>query len=120
MLARLSRDLPEGDYLYEPKWDGFRCLAFAQPGGADLRSRHGSAFARYFPEVAEAFAALSTRGAVIDGELIALRDGALDFVALMGRLHPAKSRVQLLRVQTPAALIAFDLLALDGDDLRAR
>jgi len=120
MLARLSRDLPEGRLVYEPKWDGFRCLAFCGSEGVDLRSRHGKPFARYFPEIAGALDGLSARGAVLDGELLVVADGSLDFAALMGRLHPARSRVAELAARAPAALICFDLLAVDEDDLRAR
>ncbi len=122
MLARLARDLPEGDWIYEPKWDGFRCLAFVpSPGagtrGVELRSRHQRPLARYFPEVVEALAALP-RPAAIDGEL-ALASGH-GFGAIMGRLHPSASRVERLRRETPATLVAFDLLADGDEDLRDR
>src|SRR4051812_27696645 len=118
MLARLSRDLPEGSLVYEPKWDGFRCLAFCSLDAVDLRSRHGKPFARYFPEIAAALATLSPRRPVLDGELIVVDRGVLDFAALMGRLHPARSRVAELAARMPAALICFDLLAVDDRDLR--
>jgi ATP-dependent DNA ligase len=120
MLARLSRELPEGSLVYEPKWDGFRCMAFCGPEGVDLRSRHGKPFARYFPEIADALATLSARHVVLDGELLVVVDGRLDFAALMGRLHPARSRVAELAARTPAAFVAFDLLAVDDRDLRDR
>ena len=120
MLARLSRELPEGSLIYEPKWDGFRCLAFCGPEGIDLRSRHGRPFARYFPEIVEALRPLSRRGAVLDGELVVVVGGSLDFAALMGRLHPARSRVAELAARTPAAFVGFDLLAVDDRDLRDR
>ena len=120
MLARLSRELPEGRLVYEPKWDGFRCLAFCGSEGVDLRSRHGKPFARYFPEIADALAPLSSRAAVLDGELLVVASGSLDFAALMGRLHPARSRVAELATRAPAALVCFDLLAVDEDDLRER
>jgi ATP-dependent DNA ligase len=120
MLARLARELPGGGCAYEPKRDGFRCIAFC-PGTdeADLRSRHGRPFARYFPELVRALAALP-RPAVLDGEIVIARPGGLDFEALLGRLHPSASRVARLAREAPAALVAFDLLAEGGDDLRAR
>jgi len=120
MLARLARELPLGDYLYEPKWDGFRCLAFRDGGEIDLRSRNGRPLARYFPEVCEALLALPEDPFVLDGELIVAAEEALDFVALMARLHPAVSRVERLRHETPASLVAFDVLALGTEDVRER
>src|SRR4051794_17414790 len=114
MLARLSRELPVGDYFYEPKWDGFRCLAFVSGPEVDLRSRHDRPFSRYFPEIVEALQTLPARDAIIDGEIVVVRDGRFDFEALMNRLHPAASRVARLRNESPAAFIAFDLLARDG------
>src|SRR5438270_12735286 len=105
MLARLSRELPEGSLVYEPKWDGFRCLAFATPEGVDLRSRHGKPFGRYFPEIEAALGSLAARNPVLDGELLVVREGELDFAALMGRLHPARSRVAELAARMPAAFI---------------
>src|SRR5437763_15197761 len=115
MLGRLTRELPRGDFLYEPKWDGFRCLAFRSGGEIDLRSRHGRPLARYFPELVEGLRALPRRRLVIDAEIVA----EAGFPALMSRLHPAASRVERLRREVPAALICFDLLALGGDDLLA-
>ena len=120
MLARLARELPVGDYLYEPKWDGFRCLAFRDGGAVDLRSRHGRPFARYFPEVVEPLLALPEERFVLDGELVVVRDGCFDFAALLARLHPAVSRVERLSRETPARLVAFDVLALEGDALAER
>ena len=117
MLARLSREIPVGDYFYEPKWDGFRCLAFRTDGEVDLRSRHDRPFARYFPEIVEQVEALPGGDIVLDGELVVVRDGRFDFDALMNRLHPAASRVARLRVATPAAYIAFDMLERDGAPL---
>jgi ATP-dependent DNA ligase len=116
MLARLARELPVGDYLYEPKWDGFRALVFADEDGIDLRSRHGRPLARYFPELVEALAELPSRPFVVDGEIVVVSDG-FDFAALMSRLHPTPSRVARLREERPATFIAFDLLALAGDEL---
>ena len=118
MLAKLVRALPEGDVLYEPKWDGFRCLAFRDGDEIDLRSRHGRPFARYFPEVVSALGAVDESRFVLDGELLVLAGGRFDFAALMARLHPAATRVELLARATPAIFVAFDLLAVAGEDLR--
>jgi ATP-dependent DNA ligase len=90
------------------------------PGKVELRSRHGRSFARYFPEIVEALDPVAARKAVIDGELVVTRGGVFDFAALLCRLHPARTRVERLRGETPATLLAFDLLALDGVDLRDR
>jgi len=119
MLARLVRELPEGDYLYEPKWDGFRCLAGRDgEGHVDLRSRHGRPLARYFPELTAALAELPAERYVLDGEILVVRDGAFDFASLMQRLHPAASRVRELAERTPAVYVAFDLPVVAGEDLR--
>jgi ATP-dependent DNA ligase len=120
MLARLERELPGGDWLYEPKWDGFRCLAFRDAGDVDLRSRNDRPLARYFPEIVDALLALPEQRFALDGELLATRGGTIDFPSLMGRIHPAASRVERLRRESPAAYVAFDLLALDGDALLER
>ena len=120
MLAKLARRLPKPEgVVFEPKWDGFRCLAFVAGGDVDLRSRNDRPLARYFPEVVAPLAGLPD-GSVLDGELVARRDGRPDFPALLGRLHPAESRVRRLSAETPATFIAFDLLAAAGDDLRHR
>ena len=118
MLARLSRTLPTGDLLYEPKWDGFRCLAFRSGATVDLRSRNDRPLARYFPEIAAAIAALPGTAAVLDGEIMVLRDGVADFETLLARLHPAASRATELSQRTPASYVAFDLLATADSDLR--
>jgi ATP-dependent DNA ligase len=118
MLARLSRALPEGDYLYEPKWDGFRAIAHARDGRVDLRSRHGRPLARYFPEVVAAVAPLGR--VVLDGEIVVAGRAGLDFPALLARVHPAASRVERLARETPAAFVAFDLLAVGDEDLVPR
>jgi ATP-dependent DNA ligase len=126
MLASPVDDVPERPgLLFEPKWDGFRCLVFADPGGAEpifLQSRTGKSFNRYFPEVLDAVAEIVHRPAVLDGELVVARRDAhgdkLDWDALSERIHPAASRVRMLAEQTPARFIAFDLLALDDRDLR--
>src|SRR4051812_3319137 len=101
MLARLERTLPRGDGLvYEPKWDGFRCVAFVDDGDVVLQSRNGRALQRYFPEVLSTLRGLGS--VVLDGELVATAGGRADFSALMARLHPAPARVARLSVETPA------------------
>jgi len=118
MLGRLARELPVDGFSYEPKWDGFRCLAFCSGGDVDLRSRHDRPLARYFPELVEALAGLPE--AVLDGEIVVPAADGFDFSALLARLHPAASRVKRLRRETPARYIAFDLPAVGDDDLRQR
>jgi ATP-dependent DNA ligase len=116
MLARLASALPvdpPGGWRYEPKWDGFRCLVFRSGPSIDLRSRNDRPLARYFPELVEALLAVECESFVLDGEIL-----MTDFAALMARLHPAPSRVERLRRETPASFVAFDLLAAGDDDLR--
>ena len=120
MLARLARELPHGHFFYEPKWDGFRCLAFRSGEEVDLRSRHDRPLARYFPELVAALRSLGTERVVLDGEIVVLSAEGFDFGSLMARLHPSATRVERLRRETPAAFVAFDLVSLDGDDLRER
>jgi ATP-dependent DNA ligase len=119
MLAKLAEAVPEGDYLYEPKWDGFRCLVFRERDEVDLRSRNQRPLARYFPELVEALRGLGTECFALDGEIVVATASGFNFDALLRRLHPAASRVERLRDETPAALIAFDVLAVDSQDLRA-
>jgi ATP-dependent DNA ligase len=118
MLAKLVRELPEGDYVYEPKWDGFRCLAFRDGDEVELTSRHERPLARYFPELVTALRQAAEPRFALDGEVLVLRDGRFDFAALMARLHPAAARVRQLAARTPAVLVAFDLLSRGGEDLR--
>jgi len=118
MLARLARELPRDGYLYEPKWDGFRALVFRDGAEIDIRSRHGRPLARYFPELVEGLTRLAAERFVADGEIIAAGPSGVDFAALMARLHPAASRVERLRHETPARLVVFDLLAVGDEDLR--
>lgn len=111
MEALLADELPTGPgWQYEPKWDGFRCLAFRSAGGVDLRAKSGKPLGRYFPEIVAALERATRSDFVIDGELAIRLDGALSFDALQMRLHPAASRIRKLSEQTPAQLIAFDAL----------
>ena len=118
MEALLAAELPEGKgWQYEPKWDGFRCLARRDGDEVTLTSKSGKPLARYFPEVAEMLSGLKTKQFLLDGELIIPVGDALSFDALQLRLHPAESRVRKLSKETPAELMAFDLLELDGNSL---
>jgi ATP-dependent DNA ligase len=121
MLAKLTDGIPEGDeFLYEPKWDGFRAIVFR--GGADvyIQSRDLRPLDRYFPELHDALIAGLPAGCVLDGEIVITTPRGLDFDALQMRLHPAASRVAKLAQQTPASFVAFDVLAAGGRDLRDR
>jgi ATP-dependent DNA ligase len=112
MEAELTSELPSGDgWIYEPKWDGFRCLAFRDGDEVDLRSKAGKPLTRYFPEVAENLGGVGARRFVVDGELVIPVGGQLQFDELLLRLHPAASRVKKLSAASPAHLIVFDLLA---------
>jgi ATP-dependent DNA ligase len=118
MLGRRVDALPRGDWIYEPKWDGFRCLAFRSGGEIELRSRHDRPLARYFPELAAGLTELPSTGFVLDGEIIVPGPRGVDFDALLARVHPAASRVERLSRETPARFVVFDAVALDGEDLR--
>ena len=114
-LARTAKELPEGpDWSYEPKWDGFRTVVFRDGDEVYLQSRNGKPMNRYFPEIAPAVRALAGEQLVLDGELIVVVDGVQEFDLLGQRIHPAASRVERLAAETPAAFVAFDLLA-EGD-----
>jgi ATP-dependent DNA ligase len=115
MLAKIAEELPpEGGFLYEPKWDGFRALVFRQNDAVYLQSRDLRPLNRYFPELEKALAEALPKGCVLDGEIVVARGGGLDFDALQQRLHPAASRVAKLAKETPSAFVAFDLLAAGG------
>jgi ATP-dependent DNA ligase len=117
MEALLAAELPEGGgWQYEPKWDGFRCLAKRDGGAVELISRNGKPLARYFPDVVELLSGLKQQDFLLDGELIIPVGDALSFDALQLRLHPAESRVRKLAEESPAELMLFDLLSLGGDD----
>lgn len=118
MEAKVSETWPSGRYLYEPKWDGFRSLSWGAPANR-IDSRNKRPLLRYFPELEPALDQLPS-GTVIDGEIVVVVDGVTDFDSLQQRIHPAKSRIDLLSAQTPAELVAFDILALEGSDLREK
>lgn len=120
MLAKSAAAVPAGGYLYEPKWDGFRCLVFRDGPDIELGSRGGKSLTRYFPElVASLDEALPPR-CVLDGEIVAVHGSRLEFDRLTDRIHPAESRIRLLAKQTPATYVAFDLLAVDDQNLMRR
>ncbi len=116
MEARVYEGWPKGAFLYEPKWDGFRSLSWSEPA-IRLDSRNERPLLRYFPELRPALEQLPP-GTVVDGEIVVVIEGATDFDALQQRIHPATSRVDMLSKATPARLVAFDLLAREGTDLR--
>jgi ATP-dependent DNA ligase len=117
MEALLVAELPTGsEWQYEPKWDGFRCLAFRDGDSIELMSKAGKPLTRYFPEVVAGLSKIRAKRFVLDGELVVPVDGRLDFDALLQRIHPAKSRVEKLARETPASFVAFDLLV----DARAK
>jgi ATP-dependent DNA ligase len=117
MLAKLADELPAGDYLYEPKWDGFRAIAFRGEDDVYLQSRDARPLDRYFPELHEALLERLPKNCVVDGEIVIATDRGLDFDALQLRLHPAASRVQKLAKETPSSFIAFDVLAVGARNL---
>lgn len=116
MLARAVKDIPDGMH-YEAKWDGFRTVVFRDGEEVELGSRNERPMTRYFPEVVEAVKANLPERCVVDGEVVIIRGDRLDFDALLQRIHPATSRVNLLAKRTPASFIAFDLLALGEESL---
>src|ERR1041385_2843642 len=121
MLAKLTSELPSGPgWVYEPKWDGFRALVFRDGEEVYTQSREARPLDRYFPELAPAFRRHLPPRCVVDGEIVIAGPRGLEFDALQLRLHPARSRGEKLARESPASFVAFDLLALEGDDLRAR
>jgi ATP-dependent DNA ligase len=122
MEAGTAREIPSGpEWEYEPKWDGFRCLAFRDADHLEIMSKAGQPLARYFPEIHAALLALSAKKFVLDGELIVAEERTLNFDALLQRIHPAESRIRKLAAETPATLLVFDLLVDDhGADLTGR
>ena len=127
MEAKSVEKIPTGDeWVYEPKWDGFRCLAFRDGSEIALQSKSGQPLARYFPELVEGLRALDAVRFVVDGEIVILIDGKLSFDDLLMRIHPAETRARKLAAETPARLLVFDLLVdeqgrnLSGLPLRER
>src|SRR3954465_9120844 len=121
MEALLAAELPEGEgWQFEPKWDGFRCLARRDGAEVTLTSKSGKPLARYFPEVVEILRGLKDENFLLDGELIISVGDVLSFDALQLRLHPAESRVRKLAGETPAEMMLFDLLELGGKSLLDR
>ncbi|HEX2611772.1 MAG TPA: ATP-dependent DNA ligase, partial [Gemmatimonadales bacterium] len=118
MLAKLSDDLPpEGEYLFEPKWDGFRAIVFRGDDDLYIQSRDSRPFDRYFPELHDSLLERLPKDCVVDGEIVITTPHGLDFDALQLRLHPAASRVAKLAQETPSSFVAFDLLAEKGKSL---
>ncbi len=122
MLAKPVKGVPAADIVdgglsYEPKWDGFRCIVFRDGDEVVLGSRNEKPLTRYFPEIVAAVLAQLPERCVVDGEIVIAKGAQLDFDALLNRIHPAQSRVERLAAETPAAFVAFDLLALGDDDL---
>ena len=119
MEAKLVDELPTGDvWQYEPKWDGFRCLAFRDGEKIELMSKAGKPLARYFPDLVETLGRVKAQRFVLDGEIVIPHDGSLSFDELLLRIHPAKSRVLKLAEESPASLVVFDLLVdADGTSL---
>ena len=119
MEADAARDIPSGsEWQYEPKWDGFRVLAFRDGEHVELMSKANQPLARYFPEVVAALAGLTPKKFVLDGEVIVTQERTLNFDALLQRIHPAESRIRKLAKETPATLVVFDMLVNEsGKDL---
>src|SRR5580692_1002850 len=120
MLAKRVGELPaDGDWVFEPKWDGFRALVFRDGDEILIQSRDEKPLNRYFPELLDPLLSALPPRCVLDGEIVIVKDDELDFDALQLRLHPAASRVNMLSRQTPASIVFFDLLCHGDRDLRA-
>ena len=120
MLAKIAETIPEGAFLYEPKWDGFRAIVFRDRADLYIQSRDLRPLDRYFPELHDALLERLPPQCVVDGEIVIATADGLDFDALQMRLHPAASRVAKLAAETPSSFVAFDLIAIGDDDLRDR
>jgi ATP-dependent DNA ligase len=119
MLSKLVTEIPAaGAVLFEPKWDGFRTIVFRDGDEVELGSRNEKPMTRYFPELLGPLKASLPSRCVLDGEIVIAGPRGLDFDALLNRIHPAASRVQKLAKETPASFVAFDVLALEDEDLR--
>src|SRR3954471_9233046 len=120
MLSKVADEIPRTDgFLFEPKWDGFRAIVFRGGGDVYIQSRDLKPLDRYFPELHDGLIAALPDDCVVDGEIVIATRGALDFDLLQMRLHPAASRAAKLAKETPSSLVAFDLLAAGGEDLRS-
>src|ERR1044071_8634655 len=120
MLAKRVAELPRaGEWIFEPKWDGFRALVFRDGDEVMIQSRDEKPLNRYFPELIEPCLQQLPKRCVLDGEVVISKDGALDFDSLQLRIHPAASRIKLLSEQIPASIVFFDLLAEGKTDLRS-
>ena len=120
MLAKLASEVPEGDnWLYEPKWDGFRAMVFRDGDTVHTQSRDLKPLDRYFPELAAPLRESLPQRCVLDGEIVIAHGGVLDFDSLLIRIHPAASRVEMLSKERPASFVAWDILALGDEDLRS-
>src|SRR5438105_15227137 len=120
MLAKRVGELPAaGEWIFEPKWDGFRALVFRDRDEILIQSRDEKSLNRYFPELIEPLRAQPPARCVLDGEIVVARDGGLDFEALQLRIHPAASRVKKLAGEMPASVVFFDLLCENDRDLRS-
>ncbi len=118
MLAQVASEIPSvGDYLFEPKWDGFRAIVFRSDDDVHIQSRDGKPLERYFPELRASLAQRLPPRCVVDGEVVIASDRGLDFDALQLRLHPAAKRIAKLAEATPASFVAFDLLAAAGRNI---
>lgn len=117
--AKSVEEIPEGaEWVYEPKWDGFRCLAFRKGNQVLLQSKAGQPLGRYFPELVEALLAMPAKQWVLDGEIVIFADGHLSFDALLMRIHPAESRIRKLSQETPVTFMCFDqIVDIDGKSL---
>ncbi len=121
MLAKRTGELPhEGEWIFEPKWDGFRTIVFRDGDEVLIQSRDGKPLNRYFPELLRTLLDQLPPRCVLDGEIVIAAERGLDFDALQLRIHPAASRVKLLAEQTPASIVFFDVLCIGAEDLRAR
>src|SRR5438132_3102058 len=111
MEAYLVDKIPSGEeWQYEPKWDGFRCIAFKDGSEVELQSKSGQSLSRYFPDLVSALHEIKAKKFVVDGEIVIPRDGSFSFDDLLQRIHPDESRVRKLSQETPAKIIVFDLL----------
>jgi ATP-dependent DNA ligase len=117
MLAKLADELPAGEYLYEPKWDGFRAIVFRSAGAVYIQSRDARPLDRYFPELHRVLLERLPETCVVDGEIVIATSRGLDFDSLQLRLHPAASRVDRLAKEMPSSFVAFDVLAVGGRSL---